>query len=1040
VAGEIFVGSVAVSVVPDLRGFNDRVRSELVPAANDIGREIGQSISQGIIDALDIGDIISKATLRSMDSAKADGYTLGLAYGAEMRRGIDDSLKDITAKVKLSVDESSLAKIRAVGDITGDLGGVGATDKGGKVAVDIGESRVVRLSEQLDALNRALGVGVTASGLGSGVSRGRSAANVGLQGIISTILASSAKDAAKQVAEDAARDTERAGTRAGSDAGGLAANATIMDLLRGQQLAGLGQLFSAAPPEAQLAIGGIALGSLPFAGQALAGGGIGLLGAGLAGLGIAGATGIGATKPTAGQAATAAQFTKFSTSAQADLAKIGVAFIPVMDNIFRTATSVLGRLTPVFAGAERIIAGPFQMFSDTILRSFESPQVASSIQNVAKAFGDILVALAPDIPGIVNSFADAIERIALAVQKNPKAFADFINFLFQIVIAVTNAVAFLTDFADYLEFHFTPAVGHFVDFWIDVGHDIEAAWDTTWNNTIGRTERGLHDTAALFDGWRHDVAARVMQTGADALNIWNSFWNNTVGRAIRGVQDTEHAVSRIIGVLTTWQQLNSQSARIWNILWQITVGQAVTGTRRVIQSITFFVGQVIGLFQYLGRASAAIWNQIWANTVSQAVGGYNRLTPVFRTIGNMVSNTWTGIAHISEIIWNQIWSETIGQAIRGVQSLTGVFNTIRTKVIAALSSSGQWLYGIGQNLIHGLTNGIDSAMAGIGNWIKSHVVDPIVNAVKHFFGIHSPSTVMIGIGANVMQGVVQGMLTSGGNLGNLIKNIFGGWPQALGSLVSKSMVDLAHLPAKALNALGSIAGKIGGAFGSIWHKVFGGSGGVNQWAGTVMQALAMLHLPMSLLGQVLYQMQTESGGNPNAINLTDINAQMGDPSRGLLQTIGSTFAAFHVAGTSGNIYDPLANVAAAINYALHTYGPSLMRGGMGMGSGHGYDMGGYAPPGASWFWNGTGKPEPVLSESQWNAIYSAAQGGDGGNQYHAHFDGLTGAAIESHVQTAFKAMSLTAGALNRQGRRSLCPLRQFRFRSATSTRTALTGI
>ena len=49
----------------------------------------------------------------------------------------------------------------------------------------------------------------------------------------------------------------------------------------------------------------------------------------------------------------------------------------------------------------------------------------------------------------------------------------------------------------------------------------------------------------------------------------------------------------------------------------------------------------------------------------------------------------------------------------------------------------------------------------------------------------------------------------------------------------------------------------------------------------------------------------------------------------------------------------------------------------------------------------------------------AARGG-GGSTYHAHFDGLTGAAIEQHVRVAFQAMSMQQGALQRQGRRSLC--------------------
>jgi Transglycosylase SLT domain len=64
----------------------------------------------------------------------------------------------------------------------------------------------------------------------------------------------------------------------------------------------------------------------------------------------------------------------------------------------------------------------------------------------------------------------------------------------------------------------------------------------------------------------------------------------------------------------------------------------------------------------------------------------------------------------------------------------------------------------------------------------------------------------------------------------------------------------------------------------------------------------------------------ESSGNPKAINGWDINAINGIPSKGLLQVIPPTFAAYHVAGTSWNIYDPVANITAAANYAAHRYG------------------------------------------------------------------------------------------------------------------------
>jgi hypothetical protein len=114
------------------------------------------------------------------------------------------------------------------------------------------------------------------------------------------------------------------------------------------------------------------------------------------------------------------------------------------------------------------------------------------------------------------------------------------------------------------------------------------------------------------------------------------------------------------------------------------------------------------------------------------------------------------------------------------------------------------------------------------------------------------------------------------------------------------------------------------------------SAGVEQWRPQAEEALRRNGLPTSMADQVLHQVQTESSGDPHAINLTDSNAQAGHPSQGLLQTIPSTFQTYHLPGDSNEITDPQANMDAAVNYALHTYGPTLMSDGGGLGSGHGY--------------------------------------------------------------------------------------------------------
>ncbi|MER7306659.1 hypothetical protein E5082_09715 [Streptomyces griseoluteus] len=79
---------------------------------------------------------------------------------------------------------------------------------------------------------------------------------------------------------------------------------------------------------------------------------------------------------------------------------------------------------------------------------------------------------------------------------------------------------------------------------------------------------------------------------------------------------------------------------------------------------------------------------------------------------------------------------------------------------------------------------------------------------------------------------------------------------------------------------------------------------------------------------LLTLMLRESTFTPNAVNPDDSNAtgpvQVDGArlncSRGYAQVIPSTFAANHQAGTSDRIYDPVANVAAAINYIWRRYG------------------------------------------------------------------------------------------------------------------------
>lgn len=103
-------------------------------------------------------------------------------------------------------------------------------------------------------------------------------------------------------------------------------------------------------------------------------------------------------------------------------------------------------------------------------------------------------------------------------------------------------------------------------------------------------------------------------------------------------------------------------------------------------------------------------------------------------------------------------------------------------------------------------------------------------------------------------------------------------------------------------------------------------------------ALALLGVPPALhpvfASFVRYVIAHESGGDVNAVNRWDSNA-IGEvqsdgarlqSSRGWMQTIPQTFARFHAPGTSANVYDPVANICAALRYMAHRYGVNLVTG------------------------------------------------------------------------------------------------------------------
>ncbi len=239
----------------------------------------------------------------------------------------------------------------------------------------------------------------------------------------------------------------------------------------------------------------------------------------------------------------------------------------------------------------------------------------------------------------------------------------------------------------------------------------------------------------------------------------------------------------------------------------------------------------------------------------------------------------------------------------------------------------------------------------------------------------------------VAKGMVSGALDfltdPLGAVGKLLDPVLDKLKEVTGSAWGKMAAGLPRMAVKGLkDMVNKGIGSLGGALGLGDSSTGGGGSGVRRWARVVQHALRLTGQPAGYTALTLRRMNQEPAGNPRAVNLWDSNAKAGHPSVGLMQVIRPTFQrwAGPFRGTGPFMYgvsiNPLANVYSSMKYALGTYG-SLPRAYNRAG---GYDHGGLLPPGLTlaYNYNGTRKPERVLTDAQWERI--AAHSGTGGER------------------------------------------------------------
>jgi tape measure domain-containing protein len=412
---------------------------------------------------------------------------------------------------------------------------------------------------------------------------------------------------------------------------------------------------------------------------------------------------------------------------------------------------------------------------------------------------------------------------------------------------------------------------------------------------------------------------------------------------------------------------------VWNWLNLLMFGRILGGIKAFITSgVTHFTGfwtKVVDIFKNLDTHVGNIAKGMISKVVSFFRGFVSEGVRIFDTLRTFGASKFQALWEAIKVVAKAIADSVVGNfrslvtgAKHIIEGWMGAvktnFNLIKDAIVNPIDTAKKLAVGIfgkivdaAKNIPDGIVKGLKSGVGAITNGIVG-LADSLVKAFKKALGIKSPSKVFEGLGGHIISGLANG-LTSGNllDLGKTVFKDFGGG---------------------VMNSVGKIKGFLSGIFS-------GGSGGGNV-ASWITQALGITGAPSSWLGPLSTLVQKESGGNPNAINLWDSNAKAGHPSKGLFQTIDSTFNAYAMKGLGG-IYNPIANAVAGIRYIMSRYGSVFnvpgIKSMMGGGKYKGYAIGtGYSSEG--WAMVGENGPElmnlPRGSQIKSNSITNSLLG------------------------------------------------------------------
>ncbi|MFM9464848.1 phage tail tape measure protein [Streptomyces scabiei] len=459
---------------------------------------------------------------------------------------------------------------------------------------------------------------------------------------------------------------------------------------------------------------------------------------------------------------------------------------------------------------------------------------------------------------------------------------------------------------------------------------------------------------AAVGTWLWTNALQPAFNGIAAGAMW--LWNNAIGPAVRGIVTLfswwwtgaklyfglVKAGFSAVGAAGVWLYRNALQPAFRGIVtvagwfWsgvKVVFGYFTTGMRAVGSAGSWLYRTAIKpAFDGIGSAASWLWSKALKPAFDAAKTGVHLVGSAFDTAQQAIGKAFGKIESITKkpvnFVINAVYTHGIKAVWDKVAGFVGLSKLpAAPKLLARGGTVGPW------GAAAPMMVNKPTAIVGEGNPRYPEFVIPTDPQYrKRALALHAAAGTQLLAGGGVIGDALDWV---GGKAKSIGSAVMDGvdflanpgklWDKATGFIRDKigsiGQSGVAQMVGKVpIKMLSSLKDKVVDAAKSAFGGGDVGGSGVTRWSSVVLQALKLVGQPASLLPTVLRRMNQESGGNPKAINNWDVNAKNGDPSRGLMQVIGSTFNAYAGKLTSRGIYDPLANIYASMRYALSRYG------------------------------------------------------------------------------------------------------------------------